>query len=427
MASPASNNDPRWELVARIAESQRFAKSARLRDFLLYVCRASQDNHTDEISEQKIGERVFNRPPDYNPNEDNIVRSQARLLRQKLEAYFATEGANEPLLLRIPKGGYVPEFIERTPEPIPAPPAEVPVALPAPAPIPRHNLVVWLSATVAALSFALALFALFTLRSRSQPAAIAEAPPSTALNALWSQLLSDKVTTTVVISDNTFAMLQEAAGELSNLDSYIRRSPPGGNDAAQKLASLLPYFPSRRYTTFDSVNTAFRILQVAQKFPNRLVVRYARDITIRDLTGNAILLGRPTTNLWARLYESKTNFHMESDLKNHQVVCKNTKPLPGEPAEFVPTRDGSKFEAYSSIAFLKNLNGGNVLLLAGAASSSQEGAGDFITTEKLLATLTEKIEKDGRLPYFDAVLRTVTVDGISQEPSLAAYRVLASK
>ncbi len=105
--------DVRWGLVRRILESQQFAKSARLHDFLLYVCRCALENRSDEISEHTIGERVFERASDYNPNEDNIVRSQARLLRQKLDAYFVSEGAGEPLLLRIPKGGYCPEFIER--------------------------------------------------------------------------------------------------------------------------------------------------------------------------------------------------------------------------------------------------------------------------------------------------------------------------
>lgn len=417
--------------MLRIADSQRFAKSARLKDFLLYVCRAALDRHVDEISEQKIGERVFHRPPEYNPNEDNIVRSQARLLRQKLEAYFATEGAEEPLVLRIPKGGYVPEFIERTPEPVLAEPAVIqPITLSA-SHAPRYNLVGWLAAAVAILSFSVALLALALVRAKSAPQGTA----SPVLNALWSQMFSDKVTTTIVIPDHTFAMLQEASGDAGDLESYLHRSIPGANSgngskdgaAVRTLESLLPRFPSRRYTTFDGVTTAVRVLELAEKFPSHVVVRYARDITLRDLSpGNAILIGRPTTNLWTQLFESKLNFHFYSDLQNHRVICKNAAPQPGEPAEFVPKLEGARFEAYSSVAFVNNLNGGNVLLIGGAASSSQEGAGDFATSDKLLTSLAEKIGQSGRMPYFDALVRTVTVDGISQEPTLAAWRVLAS-
>ena len=76
---PSLEADPRWQLVQRIVTSQHFVKSARLQEFLLYVCRCALEDRGSEISEQKIGERVFQRPPDYSPNEDNIVRSQARL------------------------------------------------------------------------------------------------------------------------------------------------------------------------------------------------------------------------------------------------------------------------------------------------------------------------------------------------------------
>src|SRR5580698_2456995 len=183
-ASVASDSDARWDLVIRISESQRFAKSLRLREFLLYVCRSALDSHVSEISEQKIGERVFHRAPDYNPNEDNIVRSQARLLRQKLEAYFATEGAEEPVILRIPKGGYVPEFIDRPIEPVTV---VQPISI-APAPA-RHNLVQWLVAAVAILSVAVAVMAIEMARAKSTAPAAGTA--SHALNALWSQLLSD--------------------------------------------------------------------------------------------------------------------------------------------------------------------------------------------------------------------------------------------
>jgi hypothetical protein len=418
-ASVASDNDARWDLVVRISESQRFAKSLRLREFLLYVCKSALDSHVDEISEQKIGERVFHRSPDYNPNEDNIVRSQARLLRQKLEAYFATEGAEEPIILRIPKGGYVPEFIERPAEPVPA---VQPITV---APVqPRHNVVQWLVAAVAILSLAVTILVITLVRAR---AAVPAGTTSHALNALWSQLLNEKAPTTIIVPDHTYAMLQESAGEREELQNYLNRLSPGDNTGARKLLDLFPRFATRRYTSFDAVVTSVRVLQLAEKFQSRVMVRYARDITLRDLSpGNAVLIGRPATNLWTGLFESRLNFHVESDLVNHRIICRNAAPQPGEPAEFVSKAEGARLESFSSVAFMPNLNGGNVLLISGAASSAQEGAGDFLTSDKLLGRLAEKIEHEGRMPYFEALLRTVAIDGMSQEPSVVAYRVLAA-
>src|SRR5262249_39528336 len=198
--------DARWGLAQRIAGSQQFIKSARLQDFLLYVCRCALENRVDEISEQRIGERVFERAPDYNPNEDNIVRSQARLLRQKLEAYFASEGANEPVILRIPKGGYAPEFIERS---IQAPAETAESAAPVYSQW-RTPVVRCLLAVVGALVVAIITLAWLVAHPKelSSPA-----PSSPAVRALWSQLFSASLTTTVIVPDHTFAMVQEASDQ----------------------------------------------------------------------------------------------------------------------------------------------------------------------------------------------------------------------
>src|SRR5262249_23922165 len=151
----------------------------------------------------------------------------------------------------------------------------------------------------------------------------------------------------------TFALLQEASGERLSLDNYLRRSAPGSS----ALDTMFLKFHQRHYTTFDGVSTAVRVLQIAERFPSRVVVRYARDITLRDLSpGNAVIIGRPSTNLWAELFETKLNFRIDSDFAQHRVVCRNLAPKAGEQAEYVPKVDGQTIEGYSSVAFLGNLN-----------------------------------------------------------------------
>src|SRR5205085_6332730 len=110
----AKDGNPERFLVQRILSSQCFEKSARMRDFLAYVCdRALNESHA-EIHEQDIGCAVFSRAPDYDTNQDNIVRVNASQLRKRLETYFASEGEAEPLVLELPKGHYTPLFRVRT-------------------------------------------------------------------------------------------------------------------------------------------------------------------------------------------------------------------------------------------------------------------------------------------------------------------------
>ena len=107
--------------MRRVASSETFEKSPRLRAFFLHVCRCALEDKSEEATEQQIGIFVYGRPPGYNPNDDNIVRSQARVLRMKLEHHFANEGLDEPYVITIPKGRYLPTFEPRAVVPIPRP------------------------------------------------------------------------------------------------------------------------------------------------------------------------------------------------------------------------------------------------------------------------------------------------------------------
>src|SRR5271168_5395350 len=108
--------DERRALIGRVAASQQFRRSARLRDFLLYVGGQSLKEGCPEIHEQEIGAKVFGRAASYDRSQDNIVRVNATELRKRIELYFATEGVHEPLILEIPRGAYKPIFHRRSPE-----------------------------------------------------------------------------------------------------------------------------------------------------------------------------------------------------------------------------------------------------------------------------------------------------------------------
>src|ERR1700722_5780403 len=121
--SGSANTDFRRELVSRVVGSAPFAKTERLSSLLIYVCDLALAGRADELSEQNIGEAVFGRSRDYDSANDGIVRTQVSRLRQKLDLYFDGTGADESVRIVIPRGGYVPFFETRSPEPIAVPAA----------------------------------------------------------------------------------------------------------------------------------------------------------------------------------------------------------------------------------------------------------------------------------------------------------------
>jgi tetratricopeptide (TPR) repeat protein len=113
---------PRAEIeaaLARIQEWPGLARSPQLAKFLNYIVVARLDGNEAGIKAYSIAVDVFGRPQSFDPQNDPIVRVQARRLRAVLEEYYAGEGASEPVTFYLPVGRYIPEF--RVPGSEPAP------------------------------------------------------------------------------------------------------------------------------------------------------------------------------------------------------------------------------------------------------------------------------------------------------------------
>jgi TolB-like protein len=88
--------------------SAGFARNERLSRFLRFVVERHLQGKDPELKEAVIGVEIFGRIPDYNPRRDPIVRTEATRLRARLSQYYVSEGKNDPLVIDLPKGGYVP-------------------------------------------------------------------------------------------------------------------------------------------------------------------------------------------------------------------------------------------------------------------------------------------------------------------------------
>jgi TolB-like protein len=108
--------------LERILASEPFANAGRLSRLLRYVVERTLAGEGDQLKEYVLGLEVFDRDERYDPRLDSIVRVEARRLRAKLDEYYRNGGAGDPLIISLPKGGYVPIFGARVTEEAPAPP-----------------------------------------------------------------------------------------------------------------------------------------------------------------------------------------------------------------------------------------------------------------------------------------------------------------
>ncbi|MDR3718020.1 MAG: hypothetical protein P4K98_04410 [Bryobacteraceae bacterium] len=416
--------DPRWELAKRVAASAGFQKAARLREFLKYVCACTILDRPDEATEQQIGIHVFGRQPAYSPNEDNVVRSQARLLRLRLEHYFAGEGEQEPVIITIPKGHYLPVFESRS-----VPAALEPVANASSKRPAGPNLPIFVLAGVTVVLAVTSLWLGVRLQASLR---VNEVPTEGAFNVFWNEVFQTQKRTDIVVSDHTYGMLQEAAHRSIPLSVYMGVDyGKTAQDIAEQsgLKKLFAEFDSSHLTGLYDVTNVAQMAGLRQYHSALVSIRFARDANIRDLQSvNVVLIGSRHTNPWVDRFGSALNFDFDFDYNDNDNFCVNRKPRAGEQAEYRPTHSGAERVVYGGVALLPGpQHRGNVLILLGTSFAGGETACEFITNEKLCSRFLEKLtaESKGRLPYFEVLLRTVSISGQqATSPEVIGYRVI---
>ncbi|HEY6345792.1 MAG TPA: hypothetical protein VIY49_30240 [Bryobacteraceae bacterium] len=189
--------------LERVLASSGFAKNSRLGRFLRFVVERHIEGRDDEIKESVLAVEVFGRSTDHDPKRDPIVRTEAIRLRARLGEYYANGGSKDPVVIELPKGGYVPVLRHV----VAAPETSVPSAVVQPPRLARR----WLVAGVSLAAVILTAAGWWYLHSRSVPVPIAVLP----LINLSQEPNSDYFTD---------ALTGEIIGDLSIIDGLVVRS-----------------------------------------------------------------------------------------------------------------------------------------------------------------------------------------------------------
>ncbi|WP_321477673.1 hypothetical protein [uncultured Paludibaculum sp.] len=402
-------NDPRWAAVQRILASPGFLKSARLSAFLIYVCECAILGRVDEVSEQHVGIHVFERPPDYNASEDNIVRSHARLLRRKLDEYYAEEGRQEAIRIQVPKGAYLPVFgTVSDPEPE-APPEVAP-------PVRRRPALRWWAAGV--LVLAVVGYAVYRWTTPSRPQML--------VRQFWGQVFNADRPTMVVSSDTALVLFEGYTRSSVALSEYLARDfwqkfPPQPDIQGNWISGLR----DRPFTNNVDLSFCWRLARQPSIDFRRAVVRPSRELGMADLKGaNAVLIGARRANPWVELFDQKNNFQglFTEELRDY---IQNRAPHGSELPVYRWSRVEGATHSYALIEFNRGLTSNeHVLILSGLNTPGTEGAADFLLNPSTLGRFLETITlSDDRVPHFELLLGVDNINVTAPRAEVVAYRV----
>ncbi len=430
-------DDSRWVLVQRIIASEGFERASQLRAILLYATKLAILQPHETLSEYDVACNILGRRPDFDPANDNIVRAQFSNLRHKLQHYFDTEGKNEPFVLAIPKGSYIPVFtphrdpdpLPKTPEPVLEAPAGVPVQPVNSSPVHTKQAPPWWTnwrigaAAVLIVAFVVLAFLFLRVHSSERP----KAEAASAENPFIQFLSRSEGDVSIVVPDTSLVMIQDIVGANVALSDYISKDFPQRQIAMTKdpeLQKTILSLAQYRTTSVNEALIAVDFLETLKRAGVRATIRYSHDLHVHDMNeGNSILIGGPNSDPWVSLFNDRINFRHVDNEAEQRGYFENLHPEPGEELRYLNIYSNQSV-GYVAIVLTQNLSqSGYVLLINGADMQANEAAARFLLHGKLPPEILSVLNRKD-IHYFELFLRSNHIAGEADSSfELVAYRI----
>jgi hypothetical protein len=399
--------------IDKLVNSHVLHGSESLCKLLRYLAKHVLDHPGTPIKEYQIATEVFGRSTDFDPQLDSMVRVQAGRLRVKLTEYYGSDGAQDSVIVELPKGTYVLSFHHRAVVPNQSPTGSV--RSDATGAEPRRNWVI--ATTLLAVLLAVAVIAILSMVSNRNPAQAGIARDSdgvpAAFRVFWNAFASTPEEPWVIFSNAKFVGRPEIA-----------------------LRYYDPVKDGRNNMIFDHYTGVGEVLAVHEL--DHLFATLHREIRVKrgslfsldDAKNNKLIfVGSSLENLTLLELPGTQEFvfhRVATGPRKGDPEIVNVHPRPGEPREFLGTpADEPMTEDYAVIGLVRGLDPGQaVLILAGDTTMGTQAAVEYVcrknSVEELLLRLS--VSQTGQLKPFEAVIRVKVTRGVPVSTELVALR-----
>jgi hypothetical protein len=408
--------------VERLLSSHTLHGSESLCKLLRYLSTQSLDHPGISPKEYQIATEVFGRQKDFDPHLDSMVRVQAGRLRAKLAEYYASEGADDSIIVEMPKGNYTLTFHQRhngagrnhsvnshtshvAHEPFES-------AQPGSQPSRKWFFAVLLLSVLLAAVVAVATDRFLTRRTAEARLTSEEDSAPVAFRVFWKGFLTGPEEPWVIFSNAAFVGRPDAG-----MRYYDR--------ARDSKAVILDH-----YTGVGEVLAVHALDNLFGKLHQQIRVKRGSLFSLDDAKNNdLIFIGSPSENLTLLELPSTKEFtfkRVESGQRAGNMEIINAHPESGEAKEYLATPSNEPLaEDYSLIALVRGLNPArSVLILAGTTTIGTQAAVEYVcqqnSLEELLLRLS--VSNSGELKPFEAVIHVKVARGVPVGTELVALR-----
>ncbi len=403
-----------FQEIERLTNSHSLRGSESLCRLLHYLAEHSLGDPPSTVKEYQIATEVFGRSAHFDPQSDSTVRVQAGRLRVKLAEHYASEGIDDPIIVKLPKGSYLLSFEERSSgkhaesgehaalSPLPHPEAHQPTIDP------------WrVSVFLLSIALLIALASAFLLRSRRQVESANAAPAVTGpLHTFWAPFLSGPEEPLVIFSNAAF----------------VGRPETG-----------LRYFKARtdfktairdHYTGVGEVLAVHSLDEVFNGLGRPLRVKRGSLLSLDDVKNtDVIFVGSPSENLALLDIPPTHDFvfqRVNSGPRQGDLAIVDRAARAGQASTFLASRsDDPLVEDYAVVCLVPGLTPErSILILAGTTTFGTQGAVEFVSRPDSVAQLLKQLPSAGSGPIrpFEALVHVKIARGVPVETELVAAR-----
>jgi hypothetical protein len=410
-----TNVEPRLVEIDRLVNSHTLHGSESLCKLLRYLADHAIRKPGVALKEYQIATEVFGRPAEFDPQLDSLVRVQAGRLRSKIAEYYASEGAEDPMLVELPKGTYALSFHPATLSSknlvrgMHEPDGDKDGSQPR-----RSSRLVLILSSLLVVSLAvIAWLAAGKVTSNRSPSADETAAP--AFRVFWHAFANGPDAPWVIFSNGAF---------IGRPETGLRYFDPK-RDSRDAI--------SDHYTGVGEVLAVYDLNQVFAQLHRQVRVKRGSLFSLDDAqNNNLIFVGSPAENLSLRDIPSTHHFVFQrspSGPRKGDLAIFNVDPRPDEPKMFFASPSGTPLtEDYAIVGLVPGMNSArSVLILAGTTTIGTQAAAEYVcrqdSLEQLLLRLS--VSENGEMKPFEAVLHVKVARGVPVGSQLVALRELS--
>jgi len=384
--------------LSRILESPQFRSSKRCSLFLRYVVEQASENHPECLKERTLGVEVFERDPQYDTNQDPVVRTAAGEVRKRLAQYYLEPGHEDELRISLPAGSYVPE--------VHPPPVKI---IPVTPPRPSFRIkLIGIGIAVIAIAATAVLLALGQRK--------------TDLDRFWAPLLEPQETVLVCIGQpKTYNFKSKAQ---SDLDKWFasgteKRNPPP-ELSTLSLDDIVPMWD--RYVGLGDAQAFSQFAEMFAQKGKKSQLRGVRSVSLDDLRSKPCVLIGAFNNEWTMSLAGELRFFFDIDHQNNaEIVNDRQNPFKTE-WKVVNSWPHRRIPAdYAIVSRVLNPTTEQaVVIVAGITYYGTHAAGEFLTNKAYFSEALNNAPRDWYRKNMQVVLSTKVISGAHGPPKVVA-------